>query len=114
MICPEGWIPNYAANLRLFHTRIPHVHQETTKTENIQETPIGQSVEYDAPAVIERESKVKVDLFRTDHENLMKTRYDPDSGNLEPSLTPFANMSLPVSQIFLFCGAFSEFPPEAG
>src|SRR2546427_1890556 len=114
MICPEGWIPNYAANLRLFHTRIPHVHRETTKTENTQESPIGQSVEYDAPAVIERESKVKVDLFRTDHENLMKTRYDPDSGNLEPSLTPFANMYLLFSQIFLFCGAFSEFLTEAG
>src|SRR6266852_2934775 len=24
----------------------------------------------------------------------MKPRYDPDSGNLEPSLTPFTNMSL--------------------
>src|SRR5712692_11053087 len=37
VICPEGWIPNYAVHRRLFHTRIPHVHEETTKTENAQE-----------------------------------------------------------------------------
>src|SRR2546426_5125978 len=36
MICPEGWIPNYAVHRRLFHTRIPHVHEETTKTVNAQ------------------------------------------------------------------------------
>jgi hypothetical protein len=57
MICPEGWIPNYAASLRLFHTRIPHIHEETTQRENAQEPPLGRSVEYDAVAVIERESK---------------------------------------------------------
>ncbi len=37
MICPEGWIPNYAVHHRLFHTRIHHVHEETTKPENAQE-----------------------------------------------------------------------------
>src|SRR2546422_2235921 len=37
MICPEGWIPNYAVHRRLFHTRFPHVHEDTTKTENAQE-----------------------------------------------------------------------------
>ncbi len=36
MTCPEGWIPNYAVHRRLFHTRIPHFHEETTKTENAQ------------------------------------------------------------------------------
>jgi len=71
----------------------------------MRRNPIGQSAEYDAPAVIQRESKVRVDLFMTDHENLMKPRYDPDSGNLEPSLTPFANMSLRLfPDLFLFCG----------
>jgi len=70
----------------------------------MRRNPIGQSAEYDAPAVIERESKVRVDLFRTDHANLMKPRYAPDSGNLEPSLTPFANMSLRLfPDLFLFC-----------
>ena len=47
-------IPNYTANLRPFHTRTPNVQEETTKTKNAREPPLGRSVEYDAIAVIER------------------------------------------------------------
>src|SRR2546427_6368635 len=43
-------------------------------------------------------------LFRTDHENLMKPRYDPDSGNLEPSLTPSRICPFVFSQILFFSG----------
>ena len=45
-------------------------------------------VEYDVPAVIERESKVMWTSSGLAMKNLKKPRYDPDRGNLELSLTP--------------------------
>ncbi len=70
----------------------------------MRRNPIGQSERIPCPSCHRAGVEVNVALFRTAHENLMKPRYDPDSGNLEPGLTPSRTCPFVFSpRLFPFC-----------